>query len=67
MTEITQRTQVSTSELPDAERRRRLASVYRLLIELGQREGSAAEKCQVDEEVGENHKISDFARVHQTD
>jgi hypothetical protein len=61
MTEITQRTQVSTSELPDAERRRRLASVYRLLIELGQRGSSVVEKCQVDDESGENRKISDSA------
>jgi hypothetical protein len=61
MTEVTQRVQVSTSELSDAERRRRLASVYRLLIELGQRGRSAAEKCEVDEQSGENHKISDFA------
>jgi hypothetical protein len=32
--------QISTPELPDTERRRRLASVYRLLIELGQRGNS---------------------------
>jgi hypothetical protein len=49
MTEVFQQVQVSTSELHDAERRRRLASVYRLLIELGHRESSVAEKCKAEQ------------------
>jgi hypothetical protein len=40
MTEATRQVQVSTSELSDAERRRRLAAVYRRLIKLGQRNNS---------------------------
>jgi len=46
--------QGSNSELSDAERRRRLALVYRLLIEVGQRGNSACEKCEAGQEsVGE--------------
>jgi hypothetical protein len=40
MNQVTPGAQLSTPELPDTERRRRLASVYRLLIELGQRSNS---------------------------
>ena len=36
MTEATRQTQASSSELSDAERRRRLAMVYRRLIKLAQ-------------------------------
>ena len=66
MIEVTGRVQGSTSKLPDAERRRRLASVYRLLIELGQRERSAVETCQVEQDTkgdqsGENRNTSDSA------
>ena len=48
MTEATRQAQVSTSELSDAERRRRLASVYRLLIELGQRGNSAGKESETE-------------------
>ena len=48
MTEATRQVQVSTSELSDAERRRRLASVYRLLIELGQRGNSAGKESETE-------------------
>ena len=40
MTGATRQVQVSTAELSDAERRRRLAAVYRRLIKLGQRNNS---------------------------
>lgn len=46
MTEATQQTQVATPELSEAERRRRLASVYRLLIELGQRGNPATKESE---------------------
>ena len=50
MTEVTGRDQGSASKLSEAERRRRLASVYRLLVQLGQRENSGAEKCEVEQD-----------------
>jgi hypothetical protein len=40
MNQVTPGVQTSAPELSDTERRRRLASVYRLLIELGQRGNS---------------------------
>ena len=66
MSKATQGVPVSTSELPDAERRRRLASVYRLLIELGQRGGSVAEERDVGQDTmgdqsEENRETSDSA------
>jgi hypothetical protein len=52
MNDVTQGAQVSTSELLDAERRRRLASVYRLLIELGQRGNTSGEQEAKQEPAG---------------
>jgi len=55
--------QESDSELSDADRRRRLALVYRLLIEVGQRGNSACEGAKQDRsqkvtERREKHGIS---------
>ena len=38
MTEATKQAQSTTSEMSDTERRRRLAAVYRLLMEVGQQQ-----------------------------
>jgi hypothetical protein len=48
MTGATQQTQVATPELSEAERRRRLASVYRLLIQLDQRGNSVGKEGETE-------------------
>jgi len=48
LTEVTGKARVPTSETFDAERRRRLAAVYRLLIELSRRHDLAAMDCAVE-------------------
>jgi len=48
--EVTQEVQTPDTEISDTERRRRLASVYRLLIELGQRENDVADSHSKEQE-----------------